>query len=64
MYFLTEYGHLANTVIYAGAAPGAHIPYLSFLFPKHKFILVDPNEFNFNQNSFSEDELKERIEVH
>ena len=32
-------------VVYAGAAPGAHIPYLSELFPGIKFVLVDPASF-------------------
>lgn len=43
--FLTRYGHLSDTVLYVGAAPGTHIPFLSDLFPDHKFILVDPNAF-------------------
>src|SRR6185312_13213560 len=29
--FLTRWGHLGKTVVYAGAAPGSHIPYLSTL---------------------------------
>ena len=45
LYFLTKYGHLSNKVVYAGAAPGNHIDYLSFLFPEHHFTLVDPNPF-------------------
>lgn len=32
-------------VVYAGAAPGDHDGYLSDLFPRVKFILVDPNPF-------------------
>jgi len=43
--FMTNYGHLSNTVVYAGAASGIHIPLLSRLFPKHKFILWDPAKF-------------------
>lgn len=34
------------TVVYAGAAPGKHINYLSSLFPDVKFVLVDPNPFS------------------
>lgn len=32
-------------VIYAGAAPGNHTGFLSKLFPRFRFILVDPNPF-------------------
>ena len=39
------YGHLSKNVLYAGAAPGIHIEYLSFLFKNHTFHLYDPNEF-------------------
>jgi cap2 methyltransferase len=34
-----------QTVVYAGAAPGTHIPYLSSLFPETKFVLIDPAPF-------------------
>jgi cap2 methyltransferase len=44
IYFLTTYGHLSRNVVYAGAAPGMHIQYLSNLFPNHNFHLYDPNE--------------------
>lgn len=44
--FLTEYGHLCDTIVYAGAAAGYHINYLSSLFPTHKFELWDPNPFD------------------
>ena len=44
--FLTEYGEKSNIVVYAGAAPGAKNEYLASLFPKHKFIFVDPNPFH------------------
>jgi hypothetical protein len=44
--FLSEHGHLSNTVVYAGSAPGTHIKLLSSMFPKHKFILWDPRPFN------------------
>jgi cap2 methyltransferase len=46
--FLTmmEDSVLANAVvIYAGAAPGTHIPYLMSLFPTVSFVLVDPKRF-------------------
>jgi hypothetical protein len=44
--FLLLHGSAAKTVVYAGAAPGTHIGYLSSLFPRHKFILVDPAAFD------------------
>lgn len=45
LYFLTNYGHLSNTVVYPGAAHGYHIPLLSALFPNHSFYLYDPSKF-------------------
>jgi hypothetical protein len=41
--FLTRYGHLSDTVVYAGAARGDHIPTLAWLFPGHTFHLYDPS---------------------
>lgn len=41
--FMTKYK--PNIVVYAGAAPSMHIWRLHELFPKTKFLLVDPNEF-------------------
>jgi hypothetical protein len=53
--FLSEVWFLANrtgacagtrvTVVYAGAAPGHHIPYLAGLFPTCTFRLYDPADF-------------------
>ncbi|CAE8595408.1 unnamed protein product, partial [Polarella glacialis] len=43
--FLTLHGTDCNRVIYAGAAPGTHIPFLTSLFPHLEFVLVDPGEF-------------------
>jgi hypothetical protein len=45
LWFLMEYGKLSDNIVYAGSAPGTHIPYLSFLFPKYNWYLVDPNPF-------------------
>jgi hypothetical protein len=53
--FISEYGYLSNTIVYAGSAPGTHITLLSSMFPKHKFILWDPRPFNVKGKS---------IEVH
>jgi cap2 methyltransferase len=46
--FLTRYGHLADTVVYAGAAPGTHTAILMILFPNHRFYLYDPAPFNLD----------------
>lgn len=46
--FLTDIGMKLDTnkiIVYAGAAPGNHIYELGKLFPKLKFVLVDPNDF-------------------
>lgn len=45
--FLTLYAcpGISTTVVYAGAAPGTHISYLSQLFPEVKFVCVDPAPF-------------------
>ncbi|CAF1293544.1 unnamed protein product [Adineta steineri] len=45
--FLTKYDTDDDyRVIYAGAAPGSHLSYLSSLFPKFEFILIDEKEFS------------------
>lgn len=44
--FLTEHGHRSSIVVYAGAAPGPRNEYLADLFPKHKFVFIDPNPFH------------------
>ncbi|AYV77274.1 MAG: hypothetical protein Barrevirus27_1, partial [Barrevirus sp.] len=49
VYFLSRFGNLSNTVVYAGAAPGTHISLLAELFPNHKFILYDPSRFNIKE---------------
>lgn len=45
--FLTNFAKPSQewSIVYAGAAPGNHILYLSKLFPNCKFILYDPAEF-------------------
>jgi len=46
--FLTLVGHeklKGSVVVYAGAAPGTHVGYLSALFPSVFFVLVDPAPF-------------------
>lgn len=40
--FLTRYGHLSDTVVYAGAARGDHVELLAWMFPNHHFHLYDP----------------------
>lgn len=45
--FLTSYARPGATLVYAGAAPGMHIPLLLRLFPDvARFVLVDPNPFH------------------
>ena len=40
---LLQYRGIPHTVIYAGAAPGTHIPTLAEMFPEMNFVLVDPH---------------------
>jgi cap2 methyltransferase len=47
--FLTNCGNLSNLVIYAGSAPGIHIPLLLTLFPTHKLELYDPAKFKIKE---------------
>jgi hypothetical protein len=61
LWFLTLYGDLSLTVVYAGAAPGTHTCYLAKLFPKHYFILIDPSKFVLRKDI---EEVNDRIEVH
>ena len=42
---LVMFGSPAPTVVYAGAAPGAHLSYLASLFPSLAFHLIDPSPF-------------------
>ncbi len=45
--FLTNYGSDEDClVVYAGAAPGSHVTYLSSLFPQLTFVLIDDKEFS------------------
>lgn len=46
--FILTYFKEDLTVIYVGAAPGGHIPFLASLFPSLKFILYDPRDFDIN----------------
>ena len=41
--FLTRYKGTPLTVVYAGSAPGLHIPRLARMFPEKAFVLVDPH---------------------
>ena len=44
--FLARFSEPGITCVYAGAAPGTHIPYLTQLFPEvARFVLVDPSPF-------------------
>ena len=49
--FLTEYSNESNClVVYAGAASGIHLNYLSDLFPQVEFVLIDSNAILTKQN--------------
>lgn len=50
IHFLTQYGHMSKNVVYAGAAPGMHIEYLSRLFRDHTFYLYDPHEIKVQKS--------------
>ena len=43
--FLTKFGENEMLVIYAGAAPGAHLQILSEMFPQLRFLLIDSMPF-------------------
>jgi len=43
MAFLQPYRGARHTVVYAGAAPGIHVPVLAEMFPEMRFILIDPH---------------------
>lgn len=53
---LTADGTFDAVLLYAGSAPGTHIPYLAKLFPRLKFILYDPREFAIKETP--------QIEIH
>ncbi len=40
--FLVQFSGESKIVVYAGAAPGTHIPFLARMFPDRLFILYDP----------------------
>lgn len=42
--FLNRFKGRPFTVIYAGSAPGMHIPRLARMFPEKQFVLVDPHK--------------------
>lgn len=44
-WFLAKYGSLAKKVVYAGAAPGIHIPLIADMFPNLEFDLWDTEKF-------------------
>ena len=43
MAFLQPYRGARHTVVYAGAAPGIHVPLLAAMFQEMRFILIDPH---------------------
>lgn len=46
--FLSNYSSEGDIVVYAGAAPGTHMPFLAELFPWLRFHLYDWNEFKID----------------
>jgi cap2 methyltransferase len=56
-----------KTVVYAGASPGEHVPFLSEMFPKLEFVLYDPRPFgiqsteriSLKQQFFADKDAKE-----
>ena len=46
--FLTTCARDSNIIIYAGSAPCEHLPVLLEMFPKKKFLLIDPNYHNID----------------
>jgi hypothetical protein len=56
--FLTKYGHLSDTVLYIGSAPGHHIPIVATMFPQHKFELWDPAPFAIKESYLRDSNIK------
>jgi cap2 methyltransferase len=48
--FLSLYGSPGKMVVYAGAAPGTHIAFLSSMFPDLHFFCVDPAPFTVKES--------------
>jgi len=46
--FLSNYARTGDTIVYAGAAPGTHMPLLASLFPNLRFKLYDPRKFKYS----------------
>jgi hypothetical protein len=42
MAFLQPFRGMSHVVVYAGAAPGLHVPILAEMFPEMRFLLIDP----------------------
>lgn len=59
--FLTDHLRRGDTVVYAGSAPGTHIPYLASLFPEASFVLYDPRKFKMPK---SRRDVQDRISTH
>jgi hypothetical protein len=57
--FLTHNFKEGDTVVYAGSAPGTHLPILVDMFPGIKMILYDPNKFDPRARSVTKDIYQE-----
>ena len=49
--YLIDHCHLSKNILYIGAAPAIHIPFLSELFPKNIFYLFDPKPIKIHETS-------------
>ena len=58
--FIPKYPNI-DLIIYVGAANGLHIPFLSELFPKFSFILIDPAEFCENVYNMKNTEVIQKF---
>jgi len=57
--FLTHHLKEGDTVVYAGSAPGTHLPLLTEMFPGIKMILYDPHKFDPNARSVTKNIYQE-----
>lgn len=49
--YLIDHSHLSKNIVYIGAAPAVHIPFLATLFPNNIFYLFDPKPFSIKQSN-------------
>ena len=59
--FLTPFHGLNFFVVYAGAAPGVHVPILAEMFPTMHFILVDPAHSMISNGEYRNIEVRQEF---